>query len=218
MSQRELIYYIDPNSSLYNSRDLIGRYVNDYLSDKARMATSEDYENLICLTAESAKPRRNKYRFKHISNQILYNMLINHNSVKVTGEELVECLRMALSKDKEGAVMGAHIIIKGALKEMVVSYTDTFVSNMACWVVQYRNFNDDFSRIYKLSLKEHFQEKVSNFLNTILRKDYINKNDAAPYTTTTKGMIAYIPVDRTKTLVYQLGTIVSDYYKNLEPK
>lgn len=216
MSQRELVYYIDPNSNLYNSRVLISNYVHDYLGGVARMAKPEEYEDLTCLISSPISPRRNKYRFKHINEQVLYNMLVNHSGSKTRAgsEELAECLKMALSNDKEGAIMGAHIIIKSALKDMTITYTDCFICNMACWLVQYKNFNDDFSRIYKLSLREQFQEKVANFLHTILRKDYINKGEKDLINSTyfSSGSAG------TKTLVYKLGTIVSDYYKCLEPK
>lgn len=192
MSHREFVYYIDPNNELWVHRKIIQRYMEEYLDGKARLANDQEIENIICLTKYNVKTD-NRFKFDHITHQTLKKLMWAHTQVlNLDPYEVIEFLKMGLSKDIETRTLGINTLIKYQIhKERSESipvsislYNNSvsignrpfhyFSTNAVYWLLYNYGFTDNpLHKTYELSIntKYYLGSQISLLENIINKKD-----------------------------------------------
>ena len=112
MSERELVYYIDPNNELWPNRETIKKYLDEYLDGVARLAKDNEVDNIICLTKYKVRTN-NRFKFDEIKQVTLKQLMHTHAPIlNLEPLEVVEFFRMGVSSDVEAKTLGINTLIK----------------------------------------------------------------------------------------------------------
>lgn len=212
MSQREIVYYIDPNNELWIHRRVIQKYMEEYLDGKARLANDEETENIICLTKYKVKTN-NKFKFSNINQVTLAGLMGYHASnLKLEPLEVLEFFKMGLSKDLETRTLGINTLIKhrlyeysgGQLSSHIYTYSNyinidnhiqitnfkSVTKKAVYWLVYNHGKSDNpLHKTYELSIpRDEYLGAQLSLVSDIIR----NKTDDT-----------YEPIKKIKELIYE---------------